>query len=89
MKITKSQLKQIIKEELESILSEQSLSRKWDRQKKRLKFSDRFGPEEVEEMAKELAKEAGHKDKTTYDWHDYKDAAKKKLTKGDLASGDN
>jgi len=87
MKITKSRFKQIVKEELESVLSEGIVRRQ------AFKLADKrmsaVGPEEVEEMAKQLAKEAGRKDKTTYDWHDYMDAAKKKLLKGDLTPGGN
>jgi hypothetical protein len=82
MKITKSQLKQIIKEELDATLKE--LRQQWARQEKRVKLSDRFGPEEVEEMAKELALRAGAEDRVTYDWEDFMDQAKEELMHGGL-----
>tara|TARA_Y100000034_G_C6677579_1_gene297740 strand:+ start:369 stop:632 length:264 start_codon:yes stop_codon:yes gene_type:complete len=87
MKITKSQLKRIIKEELESVLSEGHASNQ--AYKLADKWEPAVRPEEIEEVAKQLAKEAGYKDKTTYDWHDYMDAAKMKLLRGDLTSGGN
>ena len=121
MKITKSQLKQIIKEELENALNEKYLVGQWpfdsqsldrgrgelepspgedkaaamrlarstdthldpsiDVDRDRIDRERSFGPDDPEliEFAKELALRAGAEDRTTYDWREFMDEAKKDL----------
>ncbi len=134
MKITKSQLKQIIKEELENVLNEQGFTMELPFPKKPLPYPSKaykekllqqrpgkrereaawggarldrirgkalaaagddwqdasydpdavyrersFGPKDVEELAKELALQAGLEDRISYNWQDFMDEAKEEL----------
>jgi len=55
------------------------LYQQWKRQEEKVKLHDRVNPEQVEELAKELALQAGEEDEITYDWKDFVDDAKDQL----------
>jgi len=88
IKITKSQLKQLIKEEMAAALghtrgADTHLNPSIDTDRDRIDHERSFGPDDPEliELAKELALRAGAEDRTTYDWREKRfiDQAKKDL----------
>jgi hypothetical protein len=110
MKITKSQLKRIIKEELGAALSEGAIRNAWrraqpgwvhsedadaslrhaqgadahlnpsiDTHRDQIDHQRSFGPERVEDKARELASLAGAEDDMTYDWKYFIEEAKEEL----------